>query len=276
MIKMIEEKSKDSILEKIKRLIPGTEQIEHCKILETCMDNNFRYCGDIKMLCITCRGEQGVLGGLSFLFDARNGIVIQRYNEAESYITAIEGKGFDDITEKYENDDVLNEITEKTKFQRDERKEAEDQQKIDSFKRQDVDILLTRRNKKTGEYEDIDKKLIEIAKEKEQKTGKKIKIIDESELEPKIYILGIRSKKVSNKIELEIKSIEEADERIYILIFNSQQPEYVSFLVIRSINDDILGNNEEKDRWRDYFIEKFTELNFIETKTLEKFDSINK
>ena len=67
------------------------------------------------------------------------------------------------------------------------------------------------------------------------------------------------------KIELEIKSIEEADERIYILIFSSKQPEYAGFLVIRSINDDILGNNDEKDRWRDYFIEKYT-LDFIVVK----------
>lgn len=266
----VEEKSKDDMLEKIKRIIPGTEQIGYCKILETCMDKKFRSCGDIKMLCITCRGVHGVLGGLSFLFDAKHGIVIQRYNEAENYINAIEGKGFDDIAEKYEKDDVLNEITESTKLMRDERKEAEDQQKIEAFKRQDVDILITRRNKKTGEYEDIDKKLIEIAKEKEQKTEKKIKIIDESELEPKIYILGIRSKKVLNKIELEIKSIEETDERIYILIFKSKQPEYAGFLVIRSINDDIVGNNDEKDRWRDYFMEKYTRLDFIDAQTMEK------
>lgn len=267
---MTEEKTKEHILEKIKRIIPGTEQIEHCKVLETCMDNRFRSCGDIKMLCITCRGECGVLGGISFLFDARNGIVIQRYNEAESYIKAIVGKGFDDIAEKYEKDDVLNEITKSTKLLRDERKEAEDQQKIDAFKRQDIDILVTRRNKKTGEYQDIDKKLIEIAKEKEQKTGKKIKIIDESELEPKIYILGISSKKVLSKIELEIKSIEEADERIYLLIFKSKQPEYAGFLVIRSVNDDIIGDNNEKDRWRDYFTEKFSGLDFIDTITMDR------
>lgn len=120
MTMTVEEKSKEYILEKIKRIIPGTKQIEHCKILETCMDKRYRYCGDIKMLCITCRGEHEVLGGISFLFDARNGIVIQRYNEAESYIKAIEGKGFDDIVEKYEKDDVLNEITKSTKSMRDE------------------------------------------------------------------------------------------------------------------------------------------------------------
>ena len=37
----VEEKNKGDILEKIKRIIPGTEQIEHCKILETCMDKNY-------------------------------------------------------------------------------------------------------------------------------------------------------------------------------------------------------------------------------------------
>lgn len=78
-----------------------------------------------------------------------------------------------------------------------------------------------------------------------------------------------------SKIELEIKSIEEADERIYILTFKSKQPGYASFLVIRSINDEILGNNGEKDRWRDYFIEKYTGLDFIDTKTMKKFDRLN-
>lgn len=262
-----DEKYKDDIEERLKKLIPGTEQIDHCITLETCMEGRFRYCGDIKMLCITCKTEHGKrLGGLSFVFDARNAIVIHRYDEAQSYVKAVVGKGFDDIAEKYEKDTVLQEITKRTKFNRDERKEAENEQKIDAFKRSDADILVTRKNKTTGELDDLDRKLIEIAKEKEEKTGKKIRIIDESEIEKKVYILGIHSKKVFNKIELEIKSIMEADERITMLVLKSKEyTEYVGYLAIDSINDNILGENVEKDKLLHYFTKKYTGLEFIET-----------
>lgn len=279
-----EQKTKNDVLMLAKRMVPGTADIELCKILEYCTENNVRYCGDIKTLCITCReGEGGyrkILGGMSFLYGIevkgkKNGIVVHRYGQAEGYATLVEGDGINDILEKFEKDEVIKDITEKTKFIRDEQKEAEDLKKIEAFKMSDANILVTQKNS-NGKYSDLDKRLIEIANEKEKETGNKIKIIDKSEISKTAYIFGIdcidcidSNSSLMKKLELEAKEIMDVDDRISIYIFPGKLPgkcsEYLGFLAIYSMEDDILGINDEKDRWRKYFTEKYTGISFIET-----------
>lgn len=275
-------KVKKDILETLKRLVPGAIDITGCDYIEQCVNNNMRSCDDIKNLCISCRNNDRVIGGISFIYDIagviggkgrKNGIVLYRYGQEGYYAKMFEGNGINEIMEKVEKDEVIKDITEKTKFVRDEQKDAEDLKKIDAFKRyidqssgDSVCILVTRKNS-DGEYEDIDKKLIEIAKEKEEKTGKKIKIIDESEVDKNIYVLGIESRDLIKKLEFEVDKINDADNRIHIFVLpvkkNEHQSKYAGILAIHSTEDDILGVSDEKDRWRTYFIEKYKKLSFI-------------
>ena len=275
-----EQKSKNDVLALLKRSIPGTTNVENCEKLSNCMEKKIRICGDIKVPCIRCLEEGNVIGGLAFPFginlgldnNVKNPIVIYRYKQAESYATVIKGENFDDMVEKFEKDENIKDITEKTQFLRDERKEAEKFEKIEAFKRSDANILVVRKNSK-GVYDELDLKLIALAKEKEEKTGIPIKIVEETEIKRKVYILGINSKKVFNKIELEIKSIMDADERITMLLLESKEyvtkekhtKEYVGILAIDSINDNISGENVEKNRWLHYFTKKYTGLEYIET-----------
>lgn len=62
------QKTKIKLLAMSKRLVPGTIDIGHCDNLEYCMDNKMRSCGDIRNLCISCRDNERVIGGISFIF----------------------------------------------------------------------------------------------------------------------------------------------------------------------------------------------------------------
>lgn len=284
-------KTKNEVLEVSKRLVPGTTSIDHCGKLEYCMNSKMRLCGDIKNLCIPCSDGEKIIGGLSFLFNVagsmgkENGIAIYRYGQEGSYAKMFEGNGMNDIMEKVEKDEVIKEITERTKFIMDERREADDQKVIEAFKRHTDQsdnattcILVVRKNS-DGEYGNLDNELIKIAKKKE-KSGKKIKIIDESEMDRKIYVLGISSKKILKKLELDAKTINDADNRVHIFVIPTSrcsgskisthnQPEYAGILAIISIDDDAANVNDKKDRWKKYFTEKYKALHFIGTETLK-------
>ena len=270
-------KSKNAVLTLAKRLVPGTVNILPCKMIEYCTLNGVSYCGDIKMLCLSCEDDdKKIIGGLSFIFGGvdgiditkgKNGIAIHRYNQAGSYATAIEGNGIDEILEKFEKDETIKEITEKTKFIRDEEKEAEDLKKIEAFKRIDLGVLITKK-KSDGGYEKLEEEFIRIAKQKEKNTGKKIKIIDESEIYNTVYTFCIVSKKLMKKLELDAKRIEDADGRILIQVVHIEKsgiyPNYVGILAISSVEDDVFETNDEKDKWRKYFTENYIELCFVE------------
>ncbi len=287
-MKMIEEEKKellglkkrgnnimDKVLALLKRAIPGTTSIDNCEKFTNCMEKEIRICGDIKNLCIRCFDEGKVIGGLAFPLginldlgrDVKNPIIIYRYGEAESYATAIKGENFDNILEKFEKDEVLKEITEKTKFIRDEQKEIDNLKKIEAFKRSDTNILVTRKNSK-GEYDDLDLKLIEIAKKKEEMTGIKIKIVEETEIDRRVCILGITSKNLIKKLELEAKTICDADDRVFVLVLPGKKyGKYDGLLAISSIEDDILGEDSTRIRFMEYFLNKYRELHFIGTET---------
>lgn len=266
------QKSEDKMLKMLSRAIPGTAAIDYCKYLEYCMDMQIRKCGDIKEVCIRCLEEGKVIGGIAFPFgikfgnnfDNKKPLLIYRFGQSDEYMTAIEGKGFDDLIEKFERDPGIKKITERTKFIKDEKKEFEDLATVEAFKRSDATILVVRKNKQ-GEYEEIDKKLIDIAKEKEKETGIKIKIIDRSEIVKNVYILGIDNKKLVMKLEIEAEALCDADERSFILVYQgSYNGKYEGVLVINSLQDDIIGDNVEKDRLKEYFMNKYGEgLTFI-------------
>lgn len=263
---------KDKIVMMLNRAIPGTSAIDNCKYLEYCMDAQIRKCGDIKKVCIMCLEEGKVIGGIAFPFGLKLGndfhgkkpILIYRFGQSDNYMTAIEGKCFDDIIEKFEKDPGIKEITERTQFIKDEKKEAEDLATIEAFKRSDATILVTRRNKH-GEYEELDKKLIDIAREKEIETGIKIKTIDRSEISKNVYLFGIDNKELMDKLEIEAESICDIDERAFILVNpGNYKGKYEGVLAINSMEDDIGGNNTEKDRLKEYFMNKYgTGLTFI-------------
>lgn len=256
------QESKDKILMTLSRAVPGTTAIDNCRYLEHCMDKKIRKCGDIKKVCITCLEEGNVIGGVAFPFGVRFGsdidnkkpIFIYLFGQSDSYMTLIEGKGFDDLIEKFEKDPKIKEITERTQFIKDEKKEFEDLAKIEAFKRSDATILVVGRNKH-GEYEEVDKKLIDIAKEKEKETGVKIRILDRSEIVRNVYILGIDNKELVNKLEVEADAICDIDNRIVILVNKGNyKDKYEGILVLNSVDDDIVGNNVEKDRLKEYFM----------------------
>jgi len=260
------QKQKDKILTMLTRAVPGTTEIDNCKYLESCMDAQIRKCGDIKKVCIMCLEEGKVIGGVAFPLglkfggniDSKKPILIYRFGQSDSYMTAIEGKGFDDVIEKVERDPGVKKITERTKFINDEKREFEDLAAVEAFKRSDATILVTRRNKQ-GEYEELDKKLIDIAKEKEKETGVKIKIIDKSEIVRNTYLLGIDNKELLEKLEIEAKVICDIDERMFVLVNQGNyKGKYEGVLAINSVEDDIVGNNVEKDRLKEYFMNKYS------------------
>ncbi len=267
--------SKDAMLEKLKRAVPGTTSIENCEKLEYCFTRKIRYCRDIKSVCIRCYERGDVIGGLAFPFGikikGKDPIMIYRFGQSDRYMTAIEGKGFDDVITKFEKEPVVREITEKTKFIRNEKKEFEDNQKIEAFKRSKADVLIVHRNK-LGEYEDIDKKLIEVAKEKERETGVKIKIIDDEEIVKNVYIFGITNEKLVRILEIDVKTMFDADERLLIFVFAGEfMGIYKGVLTIGSLEDDINENDIEKDRLKKYFMEKYGEgLCFICKEKVER------
>jgi len=285
-----EQKTKNRLLAMSKRLVPGTIDIGHCADIGDCMAKKVRVCNDIKNLCISCRDNERIIGGISFIFgpsemnDGKNGVVIYRYGQEGSYTKMIEGNGINDIMGKLEKDDVVKDITERTKFIKKERREADDLKIIDSFKRyidqseSDFCILVTKKNS-SGEYEDLDRELIKIAKEKEEKTGKLIRIVDISEIDRKTHMLGICSKEIMRKLILDIETISDAENRMNIFVIPISKkpgskpskhnlPDYVGILVINSIDDDVIGVNDKKDEWKKYFTEKYKELRFISTETM--------
>lgn len=286
---MTMDQEKNKVLTMLKRLVPGTINIEPCDDIEYCMENRVRSCGDIKNLCILCRDNDKIIGGISFLLDisGKNGIIIHRMGQEGGCVKGFEGKGIDDIMKKVEGDKIIKDITERTKFVKDEQKEAEDSKIIENFKKyvdqsdKDGCILLTRKNS-NGEYEDLDKKLIEIAKEKEENTGKKIKIVDKSELDRKIYVFGIGSNELMKKLRLEADIINNSDvDRVYIFVMPIMKSnkfkdgkEHAGILAINSIDDDILGIDEIKDRWKKYFTEKYEGLTFI-SNDIVNYPSLN-
>lgn len=262
-----EQTSKNELLEKLRRLVPGTTSIDNCEKLEYCFEKQVRICGDIKAVCIRCYERGEVIGGIAFPFglklgtdiEKKNPIMIYRFGQADSYMTGIEGKGFDDIITKFEKEPVIREITEKTQLIRKEKKEFEDEQTVEAFKRSEANVLVIRRNK-LGEYEDLDKKLIEVAKEKEKETGVKIKIIDENELAKNFYLLGIENKTLIKKLEMDAKMICDADERLFILVSpGNYKGKHKGVLTINSLEDDIFEVNVEKDRLKEYFMKKYGE-----------------
>lgn len=284
-----EQKSKNSILDMLKRAIPGTTSIDNCEKLANCMEKKIRICGDIKVPCIRCFGEENAIGGLAFPFgidlgeDVKSPIVIYRYGQTDSYATMIKGENFDNIVEKFEKDENIKEITEKTKFIRDEQREAENLGKIEAFKRSDANILVTRKNEETGEYPELDLKLIEIAKEKEERTGVKIKIVDETELDRRTCLLGIlttsdiKQKKLKilvKNLEREARTVSDADERIFVHVSSKNdvliaEKQYRVIIAITSIEDDILEKDDVKNKMKEYFLNKYKELCFIITETYE-------
>lgn len=266
------QESKDKLLTMLSRAIPGTTAIDNCKYLEHCMNAQIRKCGDIKKVCIMCLEEGKVIGGVAFPFglkfgnglDSKNQILIYLFGQSDFYMTGIEGKGFDDLIEKFEKEPEIKKIIEKTQFIKNEKKEFENLATIEAFKRSDATILVVRRNKQ-GEYEEFDKKLIDIAREKEKETGIKIKIIDRSEIVRNVYLLGIDNKKLLKELEIEVEAMCDADERLLILVNpGNYKGKYEGVLVINSLEDDIVGNNVEKDRLKEYFMNKYgSELTFI-------------
>lgn len=266
------QESKDRILTMLSRAIPGTTAIDNCKYLEHCMSTQIRKCGDIKKVCIMCIEEGNVIGGVAFPFglkfgndlDNKKPILIYLFGQSDSYMTAIEGKGFDDLIEKFEKKPEIKKIIENTQFIKNEKKEFENLATIEAFKRSDATILVTRRNKQ-GEYEELDKKLIDVAKEREKETGIKIKIVDRSEIVRNVYLLGIDNKKLVKELEIEVEAMCDVDERLFILVNpGNYKGNYEGVLAINSMEDDVVGNNEEKDRLKEYFMNKYgTGLTFI-------------
>lgn len=267
---MKQQTTKEVMLEKLKRAVPGTTSIEMCEILENCFTRQVRMCGNIKNVCIKCYEKEKIIGGLGFPFGieiwgkGKNPIMIFRFGQSDRYITKIEGKGFDDIIEKFENEPMVKEITEKTKFIRDEKKEFEYSQKIEAFKRSKASVLIVHRNE-LGEYEEIDKRLMEIAKEKEKETGVKIKIVGEDEIVKNVYLLGIENEKLFEKLEMDANMMMETDERLSIFVFPGEfMGKYKGALTINSLTDDISENDVEKDRLKKYFMERYGEgLSFV-------------
>lgn len=282
--------TENKLLEVSKRLVPGTINIGHCDDLEDCMHNKMRACGDIKNLCISCRDNERVIGGMSFIFtpnginDWKNGIVIYRYGQEGFCAKMIEGNGIDDIMGKIEKDEVIKDITERTKFIKKERSDADNSEIIEGFKRyidqsgSDPCILVTRKNS-SGEYGELDKELIKVAKEKEEKTGNRIKIVDMSEIDRKIYVFGICSKEIMQKLYLDAKTINDVESRVHIFVFPTIKipgskaskvnlRDCVGILAINSIDDDVTRVDDKKDEWKKYFTEKYKELQFIGADTM--------
>ncbi len=266
------QESKDKMLSMLSRLVPGTTRIDNCRHLELCIDAQTRKCENIKNICISCIEGGDIIGGVAFIFDLKLGenlgnkrpLLIYRFGQSDSYMTAIEGKGFDDLIGKFEKDPEIKRITERTQFIKDEKKEFEDSAKIDAFKRSKADVLIVRRNKQ-GEYEKVDKRLIDIAKEKEKEIGVKIRIIDESEIVRNVYLLGICSKELVERLEVEIDTMDGIDNTMFILVRRaSRDSKYKGVLAINSMKDDVIGNNVEKDRMKKYFMDKYDkELTFM-------------
>jgi hypothetical protein len=265
------QESKNKLVTMLSRVIPGTTSIDNCKHLEYCIDRQIRKCGDIKKLCVMCIEKGNVIGGIAFPFglklgndlESKNPIFIYRYGQSDRYITGIEGKGFEDLIEKFEKEPEIKRITERTQFIKDERKEFEDLSKIEAFKRSNATVLIVRRNKQ-GEYEEIDKKLMNVAREKEKETGIKIKIIDENDIVKNVYLLGIDNKELVKKLEIDVESLQNIDDRIFLLVSQGNyNGKYEGVLAINSIDDDIFGENVEKDRMKEYFMNKYEGLTFI-------------
>ena len=272
---MVKQTSKDAMLEKLKRAVPGTTSIESCEGLEYCFTRKIRMCMDIKSVCIRCYERGEVIGGLAFPFGikikGKNPIMIYRFGQSERYMTAIEGKGFDDVITKFEKEPIVKEITERTKFIRNEKKEFEDNQKIEAFRRSKADMLVIQKNK-LGEYENIEKRLIEVAKEKERETGVKIRIVDRDEIVKNVYLFGITNEKLVRILEIDAKTMFDADERLFIFVFPGEfMGNYKGALTIGSLEDDINENDIEKDRLKKWLMEKYGEgLCFICKEKLER------
>lgn len=265
------QESKDKIITLLSRAIPGTTSIDNCKYLEYCMKRQIRKCGDIKEVCIMCLEKGNVIGGIAFPFGLKLGkdleskkpIFIYRFGQSDSYITGIEGKGFEDLIEKFEKEPEIKRITERTQFIKDERKEFEDLSNIEAFKRSNATVLVVRRNKQ-GEYEEIDKKLMNIAREKEKETGIKINIVDGNDIVKSVYLLGIDNKELVKKLEIEVEAMQNVDDRLNLLVSHGDYiGKYKGILAINSIDDDVIGNNVEKDRMKEYFMNKYGGLTFI-------------
>ena len=279
---------KNDILATIKRLVPGTISIGNCEEIEYCMNNNMRSCNDMKNLCVSSRDNERIIGGISFIFGGKGGknsIVIYRYGQAGYYVNLFEGNGFEEIMEKVDKDETIKDITDRTKFIKDEAKDAEDDNIIEAFKRyvdqsdeEDLCILVTKKDN-SGNYNELDNELIKLAKEKE-KTGQKIKIIDESEIDKKVYILGIGSIELIKKLELDGNTMMEADNRIHIFVFPTHkntgfndakmQNKYAGILTINSVEDDVTGVDDKKDSLKKYFTEKYKGLSFISAEIFRK------
>lgn len=279
--------AKEDMLIKMTRLVPGTVDIAHCQKIEYCMSRHIRNCDDIKNLCISSRDNERIIGGISFLFgvkDGKDGIMIHRYGQAGCYVNLYEGDGFNDVMNKLEKDENIKEITERTKFINDEAKDAENQNTINAFKRyldlpsdKDVCILVTKKDDR-GNYDKLDMELIRLAKEKE-KTGKKIKIIDRSEIYNKFYILGISSKEQVNKLELEANTLMEADDRINIFVFPATKNTWsdkskikqdcAGIIAINSIDDDVVGKDDRKESLKKYLTDRYSGLYFISSEILK-------
>jgi hypothetical protein len=167
-----------------------------------------------------------------------------------------------------------------------EKKYAENQKIIEAFKRyinrDDPDdkrnIILVVKKNSNGEYDNLDKKLIQIAREKEESSGIKIKIADQTEVDKKFYIFGISSNKSLKKLELEAGSINDADYSVSILVFRldkknkklkSPYKDIVGFLSINSIEDDVTNMNDKKDFWKKH-VEKFEGVHYISTEIMKQ------
>ncbi len=76
--------ARDLILATMKRLVPGTIDIGKCDNIEDCMENRIDPCIDIKKLCIFCRDNAKIIGGIRFIHGldvatGKNSIIIYRY-----------------------------------------------------------------------------------------------------------------------------------------------------------------------------------------------------
>ena len=61
------------------------------------------------------------------------------------------------------------------------------------------------------------------------------------------------------KLEIEAKVICDIDERMFVLVNQGNyKGKYEGVLAINSVEDDIVGNNVEKDRLKEYFMNKYS------------------
>jgi len=71
-------------------------------------------------------------------------------------------------------------------------------------------------------------------------------------------------------LEIEVEAIQNIDDRIFLLVNHGDyNGKYEGVLAINSIDDDVVGNNIEKDRMKEYFMNKYGGLTFICMDTLK-------